>query len=95
MTKLERMIAELCPNGVEYKKLGEIAAYSVDRINADTINAEQYVGVDNLLSEKKGKRTATYCPTEGRIISYSHGDILIGNIRPYLKKIWLAKDYVG
>ena len=25
MTKLERMIAELCPSGVEYKKLGEIA----------------------------------------------------------------------
>ena len=27
MTKLEKLIAELCPNGVEYKTLGEIAKY--------------------------------------------------------------------
>ena len=28
MSKLEDMIAELCPDGVEYKKLGEIATLS-------------------------------------------------------------------
>lgn len=28
MTKLEQLIADLCPNGVEYKKLGEIATIS-------------------------------------------------------------------
>lgn len=25
MNKIDKMIAELCPNGVEYKKLGEVA----------------------------------------------------------------------
>ena len=28
MTKLEQLIEELCPNGVEHKKLGEIATIS-------------------------------------------------------------------
>lgn len=28
MTKLEKLIKELCPNGVEYKKLGEVATIS-------------------------------------------------------------------
>ena len=28
MSKLESLIKELCPNGVEYKKLGEIAEIS-------------------------------------------------------------------
>ena len=29
MTKLEQLIEELCPNGVEWKKLGEIAYVSI------------------------------------------------------------------
>lgn len=28
MTNLERLIQELCPNGVEYKKLGDVATIS-------------------------------------------------------------------
>ena len=28
MSKLEDLIAELCPNGVEYKTLGEICSYA-------------------------------------------------------------------
>lgn len=28
MSKLEKLIAELCPDGVEYKTLGEIASIS-------------------------------------------------------------------
>ena len=27
MSKLSKLIAELCPNGVEYKKLGEIGGF--------------------------------------------------------------------
>ena len=28
MNRLEQLIKELCPNGVEYKKLGDVALYS-------------------------------------------------------------------
>lgn len=76
-------------------KLSSIATYSRDRISATEIDAETYVGVDNLLQNKKGKVKATYVPKTGNLLAYNAGDILIGNIRPYLRKIWLADSKGG
>ena len=90
MSKLEKLIQQLCPDGVEFKQLGEIASYSSERIGAEYVTADTYVGVDNLLPNKEGKTTSSYVPASGNLIKFLHGDILIGNIRPYLKKIWLA-----
>ena len=90
MSKLDELIQQLCPDGVEYKALGEIAKYSRERIDAKDITADTYVGVDNLLQNKQGKTSSSYVPEEGRLTYFDNGDILIGNIRPYLKKIWLA-----
>jgi len=95
MSRLDELIAELCPNGVEYKTLGEVAHYSKERIAASFVDSHTYVGVDNLLPDKKGKTESTYVPNEGRLIRFVKGDILIGNIRPYLKKIWLAESEGG
>jgi len=94
MTKLDRLIAELCPNGVEYMTLGEVARYSPIRISSKDMNAENYVGVDNLLPNKAGKKLSNNVPNSGMLTKYEVKDILIGNIRPYLKKIWLS-DRVG
>ena len=86
----------LQPRGkVEWKMLGEIAEYSHKRINAATMRKTNYVGVDNLLQNKAGKIESNYVPTEGNLTAYTVGDILIGNIRPYLKKIWLADNNGG
>jgi len=95
MTKLQELIAELCPDGVEYVELEKISNYSSSRIDAKLLNSTNYVGVDNLLPDKKGKINSSYVPKEGRLIKFSKGDILIGNIRPYLKKIWLATIHGG
>lgn len=90
MSKLQELINEYCPDGVEYKRLGEIAVYSNNRISISEINSSNYVGVENLLQNKAGKIDSTSLPKEGSIIKFYQGDILIGNIRPYLKKNWLA-----
>ena len=90
MSRLEELIAELCPDGVEYKPLSEVAKYPTIRIAAQNVDSKNYVGVDNLLPEKRGKKDSSYVPAEGNLIRFREGDILIGNIRPYLKKIWLA-----
>ena len=90
MSKISDLIAKLCPNGVEYKKLGEVAHYSANRIDACCVNAKTYVGVESLLAEKQGKVDSACVPSAGRLIEFVTGDVLIGNIRPYLKKIWLA-----
>ncbi len=79
---------------VEWKTLGEVANYSKTRINFEQLNTSNYVGVDNLLQNRAGKKESNYVPTEGNLIKYQRDDILIGNIRPYLRKIWQA-DRVG
>ncbi len=80
---------------VEWKALGDVAKYSDVRIDSNRVNKENYVGVDNLLQNRAGKTASNYVPTEGRLIQYLPGDVLIGNIRPYLKKIWLADQAGG
>ncbi len=80
--------------GVEWKALAEVAEYSKTRISFDFLDEKNYVGVDNLLQNRAGKTESNYLPTEGNFTEYRSGDILIGNIRPYLRKIWHA-DRVG
>ncbi len=75
--------------------MGEIASYVTTRITATGLDANSYVGVDNLLPNMRGKSLSSYVPTSGTVIGYKTGDILIGNIRPYLKKIWLADTEGG
>jgi type I restriction enzyme S subunit len=79
---------------VEWKTLGEVAEYSKTRISYERVDESNYVGVDNLLQNRAGKAESNYVPTSGNLTEYREGDILIGNIRPYLKKIWHA-DRVG
>lgn len=94
MNKLQELIQTLCPSGIEYKELQEICHYSKNRINASEVDNTTYVSVENLLRNKQGKTLASSVPTTGNVIRFDIGDILIGNIRPYLKKIWLS-DCVG
>jgi len=54
MSKLEQLIADLCPDGVEYRELCGVAEYSNRRIDANEVGEDTYVGVDNLLQNKQG-----------------------------------------
>lgn len=90
MTDIMELIHEKCPDGVEYYRLCDVCHMSSDRIGLTDINKNNYVGVENLLPDKAGKIASDCVPTDGTLIGYIVGDILIGNIRPYLKKIWLS-----
>lgn len=90
MSRIDELIQQLCPDGVEYKPLEKITYYSSERVAASTLTSQNYIGVDNLLPNKKGKTISEYVPSNGNFIKYRRNNILIGNIRPYLKKIWLA-----
>ena len=80
--------------GCELKMLGEIADYSSSRISFSALNELNYVSVENLLQDKAGKIPSKCVPSSGNWTKFESGDILIGNIRPYLKKIWQA-DCIG
>lgn len=78
----------------EYKKLGEVCQYSTRRFDVNKLSKDNYVGVDNLLKNYCGKVPASSLDKIMSAVAYNPHDVLIGNIRPYLKKIWLA-DSIG
>ena len=81
--------------GWEYKKLGEVCEYAKTRINSREISIENYIGVDNLLQNCQGRTLAAKVPEGLGLTEYIEGDVLIGNIRPYLRKLWLADGRGG
>ena len=75
-------------------ELREYCTYRNDRINSDELNTHNYISTENLLPNKGGITEATSIPT-GNVVRYDKGNILISNIRPYFKKIWLADKSGG
>lgn len=74
--------------------IGKYFRYSSERIEGTQLTADNYVGVDNLLPNREGKKNSEFVPLDGFQTKYEPGDILLSNIRPYLKKIWRA-DRIG
>jgi restriction endonuclease S subunit len=72
------------------KKLGDLCTYSGARINGKLLTSKNYIGVDNILQNTAGKVDSNFVPSQGNATEYRAGDILLSNIRPYLKKIWYA-----
>lgn len=83
---IDRLVAELCPEGVEYRPLGDVVEYAKKR-EKDGTGVHLYVGVENLKSDFLGCSPVN--GSKGGII-FQKDDILLGNIRPYLKKMWLS-----
>jgi len=82
-------------NKIKTIPLKKAAFYSGERISCLKLTPDNYIGTDNLLQNKLGKIDAFYTPKTGFTTSYSRGDILVANIRPYLKKIWYASNSGG
>lgn len=79
----------------ETRELGDISEYSNERCTASQLTTDNYVGVENLLKDCGGKTVASTLGKVSSATAYKTGDVLIGNIRPYLKKIWLANRNGG
>ncbi|MEZ8357558.1 restriction endonuclease subunit S [Vibrio splendidus] len=85
----------LIPEGWDVGTLSDVAKYCSARTNTDTISLENYISTENMLAEKKGVTAASKLPTAKTVAAYKSGDILVSNIRPYFKKIWLAEGSGG
>ncbi len=72
-------------------RLGKVVEYSGKRISINEITLDEFITTDNILQNKTGIKKATNLPPQnGNVTFYDIGDILVANIRPYLKKIWFA-----
>lgn len=77
------------------KKLKDVCQYSDKKIESTLLTSKNYIGVDNLLQNMEGKINSNFVPNSGTTTEYKSGDILLSNIRPYLKKIWFADNNGG
>lgn len=78
------------PSDWEVKKLDDIMMLSGDSVLSSKFKRENYVGTENMLPEKAGVEKNISVDPTNRAKGFLKHDILISNIRPYLKKIWFA-----
>lgn len=81
---------------MQMDKLSSIAYYVTDKISSNDISLSEYVTTDCILQNKKGREIAINLPPQTcSLIHYQCGDVLVANIRPYLKKVWFADNDGG
>ena len=79
----------------ERMRLKIIAPYTTNRIQFSAINLEDYISTDNMLQNCDGICVYNGEPNIDSVIEYAENDILVSNIRPYLKKIWFSNKKGG
>ena len=73
----------------EYR-LGDVATFIIAKADISLFNKKNYVSTENILPNRSGIKEASSLPETGKVTAFCNNDILISNIRPYFKKIWLA-----
>lgn len=68
--------------------LKDIAIIHSEKIKAAGVY--NYISTENMLPNKGGIVHTKTVPNGGNLSVYKKGDVLLSNIRPYFKKIWLA-----
>lgn len=96
ITKLEAEIENLLSSvNTEGCLLNNVAPFAIKSIKYSDIKSETYITTDNMLQNKWGVVPFEGTANISSITEYKKEDILISNIRPYLKKIWLADKEGG
>ena len=78
-------------SGWDIKKLGEVCEEVKDRTSSIGVVLSAYITTDNMLKDCAGVCEAENLPPKvTSLVKFRKGDVLLSNIRPYLKKVWLA-----
>ena len=90
--KIEDLLSSIEDNN---GALSNVAPFVVKSIKYTDIVSETYITTDNMLQNKLGVVPFVGEANISSITEYKKDDILISNIRPYLKKIWFADKEGG
>ena len=82
-------------DSLNYEPIKEIAPIIIDRIDFSEIVSSEYITTDNMLQNFGGVVSYTGNPIQGNVCKYQIGDVLMSNIRPYLRKIWISNRNGG
>ncbi len=89
--KVKSKFVEMFGSIEDRTKLALAAPLHTDRADIKMLSIDSYITTDNMLQNRRG--ITTYTGTFENItaaVGYHCNDILVSNIRPYLKKIWLS-----
>ncbi len=75
----------------EEKILKEVASFVNEKTQLENLSINSYISTENLLPDYAGVTLASKLPSSGNFTKYRKGDVLVSNIRPYLKKVWFAE----
>ncbi len=81
--------------GWDADSLGDVADFLNEKIPLERVALENYVSTENILSNYGGVARASKLPTTGSVTGFRPNDTLVSNIRPYLKKVWVADKEGG
>jgi len=70
--------------------LDELSEFVSDRISVTQLSVSTYVSTENILPDFGGMTNAAKLPSTHGATRFMVDDILVSNIRPYLRKIWQA-----
>ncbi len=72
-------------------KLDSLCAYATGKVAVEVLNVHNYISTENMTPNKGGVVDAKSLPSVQYVQQYLKGDVLVSNIRPYFKKIWMAE----
>lgn len=75
--------------------LGVVADFVNEKIALERVALANYVSTENILADYGGIDRASKLPTTGSVTRFQTNDTLVSNIRPYLKKVWVADKEGG
>jgi type I restriction enzyme S subunit len=81
--------------GWDAQPLDNVSLFVKKRIPLHQLNLDTYVSTENLAPDYGGVEQASKLPPNGSATEYKPDDILIANIRPYLKKVWRSNRAGG
>ena len=71
-------------------ELSDLCTFADGRVAVVDLGLDTYISTENMLPNKEGITRSAGLPTISQTQAYQADDVLISNIRPYFKKIWLA-----
>ena len=77
------------------ESLGKVADFVKEKIHLERVALENYVSTENIMADFGGIDRASKLPTAGSVTRFQSNDTLVSNIRPYLRKVWVADKEGG
>lgn len=76
-------------------QLNKVSPFVNDKVSLAATELQTYISTENMIEARNGVKPYDGLPKIDKATAYQKGDVLVSNIRPYLKKIWLATHNGG